>query len=474
MPYSGESTSPLWSRDYTSSCTDSYRVFKWLGIRKIFGGHTPTGTANHGMVHEMCGGRLVIADTGMSRAYRQAFGNAKITVVVVEYEESSDWGRAEGGDAVEVLEGAAHVSGVAVYEDAVTGEGVSRDLAPVLQPHRPEPKSSKFGHSRCRSNASSVPSSSVSDDGFVQFSDDPADFPDYGDTKTVAHTSTGSHGTHTSMGSHGTHTSMGSHGTHTSTGSHGTHSPVGTRGGVNPSTLVSHGGRSDDDFGPKSAGASESGGIWAKLRGIVEGELGGTPLSQASTFAGVEEEHEEEPTWCSPAEGESEPPSTLVSDGGHSDDDAHIGMSTASQPGGMGDSRLLAADEDEGEGEGGVFSFDEDAAMLEVPEAGDWSRDENLYAECIHNWRDEWMLSSTPEDGDGVGSYAAGPPAAALHEDRDAAYRHCLPPGLLDFLDREEQQATRTTTRALRSRDDMFPPSWPADLRRSYSQLHHG
>ena len=82
-------TSPLWGRGYDNSCHDSERLFRWLGVEKMIMGHTPQDTYMHGKVHEMCAGRSVIADVGMSRGYRVGFDKAAIVVVEIDSENSA-------------------------------------------------------------------------------------------------------------------------------------------------------------------------------------------------------------------------------------------------------------------------------------------------------------------------------------------------------------------------------------------------
>ena len=52
-------------------------------------GHTPRVTKEHGKVHEMCFGRLVIADVGMSRDFREELSKASIVVVEMDSEDSA-------------------------------------------------------------------------------------------------------------------------------------------------------------------------------------------------------------------------------------------------------------------------------------------------------------------------------------------------------------------------------------------------
>ena len=58
-------------------------------MEKMVMGHTPSVTKKHGKVHEMCVGRSVIADVGMSRDYRGELRNATIAVVEMDSEDSA-------------------------------------------------------------------------------------------------------------------------------------------------------------------------------------------------------------------------------------------------------------------------------------------------------------------------------------------------------------------------------------------------
>ncbi|CAD7954613.1 unnamed protein product [Amoebophrya sp. A120] len=72
--------SPFWSREYDLECAEAERVFKFLNVDRIIAGHTPQ---TDGRIGVGCDGKIVLADTAMSIAYRQSFPKGQVSVLTI-------------------------------------------------------------------------------------------------------------------------------------------------------------------------------------------------------------------------------------------------------------------------------------------------------------------------------------------------------------------------------------------------------
>ena len=93
LPYNDESHGPpFWSREYDDTCADAPRLFKWLGVSRLVGGHSPNECEEDAKVRVKCEGRILVADVGMSRAYLGQYPNpdVKPQIAVVKMSVAQD------------------------------------------------------------------------------------------------------------------------------------------------------------------------------------------------------------------------------------------------------------------------------------------------------------------------------------------------------------------------------------------------